>query len=178
LARRLAVAAALAVGVVPGAAAQAAVSPQQLVKALLVAPSPASLPSALRPSFTRRDPLTAGARQHHAVGAVFTGNDTAIVGFLVFPTHALAVADLKAFPPNRGPNRIVTARPAGFDPPAYILRADAHGYTAAYAVFVHDNVLINAWTYGPRGSQTKLYRIVLENARWAKNRSTRLARGS
>lgn len=145
-----------------------AVAPAQLYRALLKGPAAASLPPALRGSTTKATKLSTGSKAHHAVGAVEIGNTAAIVGFLVFPTHALALADLKAYPPNTGPNKIVTARPAGLPRPAYILRAIGNGYEVAYAVFVLDNVVVNAWTYGPKGTTRTLTALVQRNARWAK----------
>jgi len=150
-------------------AAQAAPTPTQLYSALLKGPAPGSLPSALSGSKAQAAKLSSGSRSHHAVGAVEIGNSAALVGFLVFPTHALALADLKAFPPNTGPNKIVTTRPAGLPRPAYILRASSNGYEAAYAVFVLDNVIVNTWAYGAKGSPAQLRAIVERDARCAKS---------
>jgi hypothetical protein len=127
------------------------------------------LPPALEGSKTHSAPLSRGSRAHHAVGAVEIGNGQAIVGYLVFPSHALAIADLKAFPPNTGPNKVVTTRPAGLPRPAYVIHAAQNGYDAAYVVFVLDNVLVNSWTYGAKGSSSQLIAVVERNARWAKN---------
>jgi hypothetical protein len=177
-ARRLAATATVALTAAAWAGtAHATVTPAQLVKALQKAPPEASLPYALRGGQTRRGALSPGSRSHHAVGAVAIGNTSALVGYLVFPTHALAVADLKAFPPNRGPNEIVTAHPAGFPRPAYIVKADGNGYTVAYAIFIQDNVLVNAWTYGQKGTQKQLIRIAEQNARWAGKHLAAAARG-
>jgi len=175
LLRRLAAALVLLAALSSGAA-QAALSPRQLYQALLEPPPSSSLPPALRGSTTRSTPLSTGSRSHHAVGAVEIGNGTALVGFLVFPTHALAVADLKAFPPNRGPNKIVTTRPAGLPRPAYVLRASGNGYSVAYVVFVNDNLLVNTWTYGRKGTEKQLIAIVEGDARWAKSYSLRIMR--
>jgi hypothetical protein len=164
----LAVAAVAAIGALSSSAAQAAPTPQQLYKALLKAPAPKSLPPALKSATTKSQTLSAGSKAHHAVGAVEIGNTAAIVGFLVFPTHAAAIADLKAYPPNRGPNKIVSTTPAGLPRPAYILRAKENGYVAAYAVFVLDNVLVDAWTYGKTGTDNQVTAIVQKNALWAK----------
>lgn len=165
----LAVLAALTVLAVLGSGvAQAAPTPQQLYHALLKKPGAGSLPAALSGATAQAAKLSAGSRSHHAVGAVEIGNTAAVVGFLIFPTHALALADLKAFPPNRGPNKIVSTRPAGLPRPAYILRARSNGYEAAYAIFVLDNVVVNAWAYGVKGSTAKLQAIVERDARWAK----------
>jgi hypothetical protein len=154
--------------------AQAMPSPQQLYKGLLKAAP--SLPPALRGSKTRSAKLSAGSRSHHAVGAVEISNGAALVGFLVFPTRALALADLKAFPPNTGPNKVITNRPAGLPQPAYLIHSAGNGYEAAYVVFVLDNVLVNAWAYGAKGSQKKLIAIVERDAIWAKNRGLSVMR--
>ncbi len=106
------------------------------------------------------------------------GNTAAIVGFLVFPSHALALADLKAYPPNTGPNKIVTTTPAGLPRPAFILRGTGNGYEAAYAVFVLDNVVVDAWTYGPKGTYSQLRSIVEKDAAWAKTYGTSVIHGS
>ena len=175
----LAVLAALVVLAVFGTgAAQAAPTPLQLYHALLKTPAAASIPSALSGGTAQAAKLSAGSRSHHAVGAVEIGNTTALVGFLIFPTHALALADLKAFPPNRGPNKIVSTRPAGLPRPAYILRARSNGYEAAYAVFVLDNVVVNAWAYGVTGSSAKLQAIVERDARWANAHALAAMRGT
>jgi hypothetical protein len=176
LLRRLAAALVMLAALSSGGAAQAALSPRQLYQALLKPPPSSSLPPALRGSITRSTPLSTGARSHHAVGAVEISNGTALVGFLVFPTHALALADLKAFPPNRGPNKIVTTRPAGFPRPAYVLRASGNGYSVAYMVFIQDNLLVNTWTYGRKGTEKQLIAIVEGDARWAKSYSLRIMR--
>ena len=149
--------------------AQAALTPHQLYKALLKAPAPKSLPPALKSATTKAQTLSAGSKAHHAVGAVEIGNTAAIVGFLIFPTHAAAVADLKAYPPNRGPNKIVSTKPAGLPRPAFLLRAKENGYVAAYAVFILDNVIVDAWTYGKSGSDAQITAIVHKNALWAKS---------
>ena len=168
----LASAASLALLLVCAAAAQATPSPQALYQALLKTPPAGSLPPALKGSTPKANTLARGSKQHHAVGAVVIGNTAAIVGFLVFPTHALALADLKAYPPNTGPNKIVTTTPKGLPRPAFILRATGNGYVTAYAVFVLDNVLVNAWTYGPKGTYGQLRSIVEKNAAWAKTYGT------
>jgi hypothetical protein len=149
------------------AVAQATPSPQALYHALLKKPPAGSLPSALKGSTPKANTLSRNSKKQHAVGAVVIGNSAAIVGFLVFPTHALALADLKAYPPNTGPNTIVTRTPAGLPRPAYILRAAENGYEAAYAVFVVDNVVVDSWTYGPKGTYSQIRSIAEKNARWA-----------
>lgn len=163
----LASAASLALLLVCAAAAQATPSPQALYHALLEKPAAGSLPSALKGSTPKANTLSRGAKKQHAVGAVVLGNSAAIVGFLVFPTHALALADLKAYPPNTGPNTIVTRTPSGLPRPAFILRAAENGYEAAYAVFVVDNVVVDSWTYGPKGTYSQVRSIAEKNARWA-----------
>lgn len=162
----------LAVLLICAAAAQATPSPTALYQALLKKPPAGSLPSALKGSTPKKNTLSRGSRKHHAVGAVVIGNSAAIVGFLVFPTHALAVADLKAYPPNTGPNKIVTRTPTGLPRPAYILRATENGYEAAYAVFVVDNVIVDSWTYGPKGTYSQIRSIVEKDARWANSYTT------
>ena len=98
-------------GALAVASAHAATSPQQLVKALLKSPPAASLPAQLKGSIPHAAKLSRSSRAQHAVGAVEVGNSEALVGYLVFPTHALALADLKAYPPNSGPNTIVSRHP-------------------------------------------------------------------
>ena len=178
---RLAVTAAAAFALLLASAAAvraAAPSPKQLLQALLQTPPAGSLPPALGGSAAKGAKLSRGARAHHAVGAAEIGNSAALVGFLVFPTHALAVADLKAYPPDRGPNTIVSRTPAGLPRPAYILRAAGNGFEAAYAVFVVDNVLVDAWTYGQKGTSGQLRAIVERDARWANAYVSSLNRGS
>ncbi|HEY5059021.1 MAG TPA: hypothetical protein VII51_08370 [Gaiellaceae bacterium] len=178
--RRLAVTLLVAVGAfaaLSASAAQAAPTPQQLYKALLKAPKASTLPSALSGATTKAQTLSAGSKKHHAVGAVEIGNTAAIVGFLIFPTHALALADLKAFPPNVGPNKVLTRTPADLPRPAYILRANGNGYVAVYAVFVLDNVIVDAWTYGQKGSDSQIRSIVQKNALWAKSYGLGLMHG-
>ncbi len=174
-----AVAAALSVALLAGASvAQAAPSPSALYQALLKAPPAGSLPPALKGATPKSAKLSKGSRSHHAVGAVAIANNAALVGFLVFPTHALALADLKAFPPNTGPNKIVTNAPAKLPRPAYILRAAGNAFEAAYAVFVLDNIVVNAWTYGPKGSFGQLRSIVERDAQWAKAYGTSVIQSS
>ena len=149
--------------------AQATTSPRQLYRALLKAVPAASLPPALEGSKTHSAPLSRGSRTHHAVGAVEIGNGQAIVGYLVFPTHALAVGDLNAFPPNTGPNKVVTRHLAGFPTPLYVIHAERNGYEASYVIFILDNVLVNSWSYGAKGSSAQLLAGVKRDARWAKD---------
>jgi hypothetical protein len=156
--------------------AQADLSPRQLYQGLLKTAPASSLPPALRGSKTRSARLSAGSRSHHAVGAVEIGNAQALVGFLVFPTRALALADLKAFPPDKGPNKVITNRPTGFPRPAYLIHAVGNGYEAVYLVFILDNLLVNSWTYGTKGSEKKLIAIVERDALWAKNRALSVMR--
>jgi hypothetical protein len=165
----LALLAAVAAVAAPSAgAAPAAKTPLQLYKALLKAPKAKELPAALSHATTKAQTLSRGSKSHHAIGAIEIGNTAAIVGFLVFPTRALALADLKAYPPNTGPNKIVSRTPAGLPRPAYILNAKGNGYVSAYAVFVLDNVIVDAWTYGKLGTDKQVSSIVHNNALWAK----------
>jgi hypothetical protein len=152
------------------AAARATATPRDLYRELLKSVPDASLPPALRGTPVRAARLSKGSKTHHAVGAVELSNGQAVVGFLVFPTRASAVADLKAFPPDRGPNRIVAAQVAGLPHPAYLLHARGNGYEVAYVVFVADNVLVNTWTYGVNGSKKQLFAVVERDARWARDR--------
>jgi hypothetical protein len=169
---------ALLVALVLAAGAQAAPTPEDVYRALLKAPPTASLPTPLRGSKTAAGTLSAGPRKRHAVGAVATTNGAALVGYLVFPTHALALADLKASPPNQGPNKIVARNPAGFPQPALVLLAASNGYAAAYVVFVEGSLLVNSWTYGPKGTEKQLIKIALQDARWARDRGAAAMRGS
>jgi hypothetical protein len=159
------------------ASAQATPTPRQLYRALLKPVPASSLPLALEGSKTHSTPLSSGSRAHHAIGAVEIGNGQAIVGYLVFPTHALALADLKAYPPNTGPNKVVTRHLAGFPTPLYVIHAAQNGYEAAYVIFVLDNVLVNSWTYGTKGSTKTLLSIVERDARWAKTHALQAMRG-
>jgi hypothetical protein len=138
---------------------------------LLKAPKDSSLPPSLVGSITHAAPLSPGSQKHGAAGAVLTTNGGALVGVLVFPNHAAALADLKAFPPDAGPNKII-GTPKGFPKPAYILSAAGNGYTARYIVFVEGGVLVNTWAYGKKGKQSEaqLLRLVEQNARWARAR--------
>jgi hypothetical protein len=138
---------------------------------LLKAPKNSSLPPSLVGSVTKAAALSPGSQKHDAAGAVLTTNGGALVGLLVFPNHAAAVADLKAFPPDAGPNKII-GTPKGFPKPAYILSAAGNGYTARYVVFVEGGVLVNTWAYGKKGKQSEavLQKLVEQNARWARAR--------
>lgn len=138
---------------------------------LLKAPKDSSLPPSLAGSITKAAALSPGSQKHDAAGAVLTTNGGALVGVLVFPNHAAALADLKAFPPDAGPNKII-GTPKGFPKPAYILSAAGNGYTARYVVFVEGGVLVNAWAYGKKGKQSEaqLQKLVEQNARWARAR--------
>jgi hypothetical protein len=149
--------------------AHATTSPRQLYRALLKSVPASSLPPALEGSKTHSMPLSRGSRTHHAIGAVEVGNGQAIVGYLVFPSHALTLADLKAYPPNTGPNKIVTTHLAGFPKPVFVIHAVRNGYEAVYVIFVLDNVLVNSWTYGTTGMSSRLIATVEQDARWAKN---------
>jgi hypothetical protein len=169
---------AFAAALVLAAGAQAAPTPEQVYRALLKAPPTASLPTSLKGSRTAAGTLSAGPKKHHAIGAVSTTNGAALVGYLVFPTHALALADLKASPPNQGPNKIVSRNPAGFPQPTLVLLASSNGYVAAYVVFVEGNLLVDSWTYGPKGTEKQLIKIALQDAHWAQARGAGAIRGS
>lgn len=159
--------------------AQSARSPKALFRALLKQPPASGLPPELGKSTVHAAPLSQGARAYHAVGAVEFGNTQAIVGYLVFHSRAEALADLKAFPPNRGPNRIVAKNPPGIPHPALVLHASGNGFHAAYVVFVQDNVLVDCWTYGSRSTKTSvLFRVVKQDARWASRRLLQARRGT
>jgi hypothetical protein len=158
--------------------AHAAVSPARLYRGLLKAAPAAALPPALQGSKTHSATLSAGSRSHRAVGAVEIGNSQALVGYLVFPTHALALADLNAFPPGTGPNKIVSNRPAGLPRPAYLIHANGNGYEVEYVVFIVDNVLVNSWAYGAKGSEKKLVAIVERDARWANSHVRQVRRSA
>lgn len=138
---------------------------------LLKVPKNSSLPPSLVGSITKAAALSPGSQKHDAAGAVLTTNGGALVGMLVFPNHAAALADLKAFPPDAGPNKII-GTPKGFPKPAYILGAVGNGYVARYVVFVDGGVLVNTWAYGKKGKQSEaqLLKIVEQNARWARAR--------
>lgn len=156
------------------ASAHAAATPQQLVKALLKSPPAVTpLPTELKGSIPHTAKLSRGSRLHHAVGAVEVGNSEALVGYLVFPTHAMTLADLKAYPPDSGPNKVVSRHPAGFPQPAYLIYAAHNGYEVAYVVYVLDNVLVNSWAYGPKGSKKKIIAIVQRDGLWAKKNALR-----
>ncbi len=155
------------------ASARAGTPPQQLVKALLKSPPAVTLPAELKGSIPRAAKLSRGSREHHAVGAIEVGNSEALVGYLVFPTHAMTLADLKAYPPDSGPNTVVSRHPAGFPRPAYLIHAARNGYEVAYVIYVVDNVLVNSWAYGPKGSKTKLLAIVQRDGLWAKKNALR-----
>jgi hypothetical protein len=150
------------------ASAQAATPPQLLVKALLKSPPAVALPAELKGSIPHTAKLSRGSRAHHAVGAVEVGNSEALVGYLVFPTHAMTLADLKAYPPDSGPNTVVSRHLAGLPQPAYLIYAARNGYEVAYVVYVVDNVLVNSWAYGPKGSKKKILAIVQRDGLWAK----------
>ncbi len=155
------------------ASAYAAATPQQLVKALLKSPPAVPLPAELKGSIPHAAKLSRGSRLHHAVGAVEVGNSEALVGYLVFPTHAMTLADLKAYPPDAGPNKVISRHPAGFPQPAYLIYAARNGYEVAYVVYVLDNVLVNSWAYGPKGSKKKILAIVQRDGLWAKKNALR-----
>jgi hypothetical protein len=160
-------------GALAVASAHAATSPQQLVKALLKSPPAASLPAQLKGSIPHAAKLSRSSRAQHAVGAVEVGNSEALVGYLVFPTHALALADLKAYPPDSGPNTVVSRHLAGLPQPTYLIHAARNGYEVAYVVYVLDNVLVNSWAYGPKGSKKKILAIVQHDGLWAKSNALR-----
>jgi hypothetical protein len=101
---------------------------------------------------------------------VVTTNGGALVGYLVFKNRADALADLKAYPPNSGPNKIVSRTVEGLPEPTYVLRANGNGYLARYVVFVDGTVVVNTWAYGQKRNDRRLQDIVVGNARWAKQR--------
>jgi hypothetical protein len=169
--------AAITVGFLATAGQGATPSPRHVYEALLKAPPPSSLPPALKGARTHAAPLSAGSRKQHAIGAVEITNGEALVGFLVFPTHAHALADLRAFPPARGPNKIVSRDLPGFPRPTYVLRATGNGYLAAYVVFIERNVLVDCWAYGKKSSQKRLLQVDEQVARWALAHSARATAG-
>lgn len=143
-----------------------------LYGALLKTPSASSLPPALVGSQTKAAPLSAGSKKHHASGAVETTNGSALAGFLVFETRGEALSDLKAYPPNRGPNKLVSTDPKNIPKPAYVLRALGNGYTVRYVVFVDGPVVVTTWAYGQNGKtkETQLLKLVEQTATWAASR--------
>jgi hypothetical protein len=146
-----------------------------LIVQLLKAPSKGSLPASLQGSTTQATPLSAGSRKHHAAGAIVTTNGGALVGYLVFKSRSDALADLKAFPPNTGPNKLVQRNAPDYPSPSYVLRATGNGYVGRYVVYVDGSVIVNAWAYGQAGKQRerRLLALVESNARWALGRLTR-----
>jgi hypothetical protein len=141
----------------------------KLILKLLKAPPQTALPPSLRGSQTQATPLSAGSRKHHAAGAIVTTNGGALVGYLVFKKHADALADLKAYPPDSGPNKIVSRSVAGLPAPTYVLRANGNGYLARYIVFVDGPVVVNTWAYGQKSKEAALKAVVLANAHWARS---------
>lgn len=149
-----------------------------LILRLLQKPVKSSLPAPLVGSTTQATPLSAGSRKLHAAGAIVTTNGGALVGYLVFQSRAAALADLKAFPPNSGLNKIVQRNLPGFPRPSYLLRATGNGYVVRYIVFVEGPVVVNAWAYGKPGrAQAALVKVVHADARWGLAR-LRAARAS
>ena len=142
----------------------------KLILKLLKPPDDASLPPSLRGSQTQAAQLSSGSRAHHAAGAIVTTNGGALVGYLVFKHRQDALADLAAFPPNSGPNKIVARSVAGLPKPAYVLRARGNGYLARYIVFVDGPVIVNTWAYGQKSNEKSLGAVVRANAHWARGR--------
>ena len=142
----------------------------KLILKLMKPPQDASLPASLRGAQTQAAALSAGSRAHHAAGAIVTTNGGALVGYLVFKNRADALADLAAFPPNSGPNKIVARSVAGLPKPAYVLRARGNGYLARYIVFVDGPVIVNTWAYGQTSNEQSLGAVVRANAHWARGR--------
>jgi hypothetical protein len=144
----------------------------KLILQLAKAPKKASLPKSLQGSSTQATALAPGSRKQHAAGAIVTTNGGALAGFLVFKTHGDALADLKAYPPNSGPNKIIARSVPGLPKPTYVLSAIENGYVARYVVFVDGTVIVNTWAYGQAGKarEKKLLAIVEQNAHWAQSR--------
>ncbi len=142
----------------------------RLILELLKAPPKASLPASLRGSQTQAAALSSGSRAHHAAGAIVSTNGGALVGYLVFKNRNDALADLAAYPPNSGPNKIVSRNVAGLPTPTYVLRARGNGYLAHYVVFVDGPVIVNTWAYGQKSNEQALQGVVLANAHWALRR--------
>lgn len=142
----------------------------KLILKLLKPPDDASLPPSLRGSQTQAAQLSSGSRAHHAAGAIVTTNGGALVGYLVLKHRQDALADLAAFPPNSGPNKIVARSVAGLPKPAYVLRARGNGYLARYIVFVDGPVIVNTWAYGQKSNEKSLGAVVRANAHWARGR--------
>src|SRR5581483_7122497 len=95
----------------------------KLLLALGKAPAQTSLPKSLRGSKTGAVPLSSGSRKHHAAGAIATTNGGTLVGYLVFKKRSDALADLRAYPPSRGPNEIIARSLSGLPKPTYVLKA-------------------------------------------------------
>jgi hypothetical protein len=146
----------------------------KLILELAKAPAKSSLPPSLEGSTTQATPLAAGSRKHHAAGAMVTTNGGALVGYLIFKSRRDALADLKAYPPNSGPNAVIETNPAGFPEPSYVLKAVGNGYIVRYVVFVDGPVIVNAWAYGQKGKkrEAQLVALVKKNARWGLARLT------
>jgi hypothetical protein len=144
----------------------------KLILALAKAPKKSSMPLSLRGSSTQATPLSVGSRKHHAAGAIVTTNGGALVGYLIFKNRKDALADLKAYPPDSGPNKVIARSLSGLPQPTYVLRALGNGYVVRYVVFVDGPVIVNTWAYGQKGNaaERKLLSIVEENARWARTR--------
>jgi hypothetical protein len=144
----------------------------KLILALAKKPKASTLPKSLRGSSTQATPLSAGSRKHHAAGAIVTTNGGSLVGYLVFKTRKDALGDLRAYPPNSGPNKIIARSLTGLPKPTYVLRALGNGYVVRYVVFVDGPVIVDTWAYGQKGkaAEQKLLTIVEENARWARAR--------
>ena len=144
----------------------------KLILQLVKAPKKASLPKSLQGASTQATALAPGSRKQHAAGAIVTTNGGALAGFLVFKTHSDALADLKAYPPNSGPNKIIARSVPGLPKPTYVLSAIGNGYVARYVVFVDGTVIVNTWAYGQAGKarEKKLLAIVEQNAHWAQSR--------
>jgi ABC-type glycerol-3-phosphate transport system substrate-binding protein len=142
----------------------------KLILKLLKAPQDASLPASLQGSQTQAAQLSSGSRARHAAGAIVTTNGGALVGYLVFKNRKDALADLAAYPPNSGPNKIVARSVPGLPKPTYVLRARGNAYLSRYIVFVDGPVIVNTWAYGQEGKEAALKAVVLSNAHWARGR--------
>ena len=83
--------------------------------------------------------LTANSVAHHALGAVGAAWNSAYLKIVVFPSHTLAVADMRAAPNwSFSPN----PAPAPYLQPSHVYTDPAQG--AAYFVFTLGDALVEA----------------------------------